>query len=108
MFADQISDMIEEEVQRRLEAYIKIFAEHFFTSETELRKIVSSGKTVEYCAGKSKNGKCCKNKGKYDGYCHLHKHQKKNKKKVAREETSCSVNNEQQIRSAAGIVDEIF
>lgn len=108
MFAEQISEMLEEEVQRRLAVYVKIFAEHFFTTEADLYKVILCGakSAVPFCRGKSKGGKGCKNKGKHDGYCHLHKSQKP-KKQPAREQPPLQRNNEQ-IGSSSGIVDEIF
>lgn len=106
MFAEQISEMIEEEVQRRLAAYIKTFADHFFTTEADLYKVIHSKPEVCYCKGKSRNGKSCKNKGKHDGYCHLHKSQRP-KKKVPRDEPREVIRHEQ-VGCAPGIVDDIF
>ena len=107
MFADQISDMIEEEVQRRLSLYVKVFAEHFFTSECDLYKVIGQGSSktsLQYCKGKSKSGKRCKNKGKHNGYCHLHQQRK------TRDEPSVTSKkpNECKIGSPSRVTDDIF
>lgn len=111
MFAEQISDMIEEEVQRRLSGYIKTFADHFFTTEADLYKVINSKSSVSYCKGKSRNGKSCKNKGKpeHDGFCHLHKGQRpKQKHQRTPRDNPHPKSTDEQIRSSSGIVDEIF
>jgi hypothetical protein len=101
-FADLVEQHIEEEIQRRLADYVAKLAVHFFTTEREIYKVVQSGPPkVKQCQGRSKAGKACKNNGKYDGYCHLHKRERE-PKQVRRVQIN------EQIRDSPAVIDEIF
>jgi hypothetical protein len=110
-FAELIEAQIETEIERRLADYVSKLAAHFFTNEREIYKVIRSDAAPEtqQCRGHTRNGKPCKNKGKYAGHCHLHrpvaptpqKTSKKSKPKEHRE-------TDEQIRDSVGIIDEIF
>ena len=100
-FAELVEQHIEEEIQRRLADYVAKLAVHFFTSEREIYKVVQSGPPrTKQCQGRSKAGKACKNTGKYDGYCHLHKREPKQVRRV-------QISNES-VRDSPAVLDEIF
>jgi hypothetical protein len=103
-FAEIIEKQIEDEIQRRLAEYVSKLAVHFFTSEREIYKVVQSSGPVEYtrqCQGQSKSGKACKNTGKYNGYCHLHKKESKHVKRVKHTDY-------EQVRDTASSTGEFF
>lgn len=100
-FADLVEQHIEEEIQRRLADYVAKLAVHFFTTEREIYKVIQSGPPkVKQCQGRSKAGKACKNIGKHDGYCHLHKKEPKQVRRV-------QISNEP-FRDSSAVIDEIF
>jgi hypothetical protein len=108
-FAEIIEAQIETEIERRLADYVAKLASHFFTNEREIYKVIHSDVAPEtqQCRGHTKNGKACKNKGKYAGHCHLHRPaapQKPSKIYKQREHRET----DEQIRDSLGIIDQIF
>lgn len=82
-FAELLEQQIEDEINRRLDVYVSKLAKHFFTTEREIYKALQKDEAVQTkCRSHAKNGKPCKNRGKYDGYCHLHKRAEQKPKHV--------------------------
>lgn len=108
-FAELIEAQIENEIERRLADYVSKLAAHFFTNEREIYKVIRSEAAPEtqQCRGHTKNGKPCKNKGKYSGHCHLHRPAAPPQKPKNSKQREIRVTDEQ-IRDSLGIIDEIF
>lgn len=82
---DEISNVIEKEVSRRVQKelndYIQIISKtHGISVELLLRDVpthvVCDGGDI-ICKGIKIDGKRCSRKGKFDGYCANHEHQRK-------------------------------
>lgn len=84
---EQIEKLIEEEVERRVNARIEpllqYIAEKWDISQTHVSKCVSEMTSIKVttCLGVSKKThKKCKNNAKENGYCHIHYDQAPKKK----------------------------
>ncbi len=103
-FAELIEQQIETEIQRRLDVYVAKLAKHFFTSEREIYKAIEKDDVVQQqCRSQAKNGKPCKNRGKHDGYCHLHK-----PKHVKRQYVKQAPSENESFRGSSAVLDELF
>lgn len=78
----QIEALIEEEVQSRVDGILTPLLEYIsHTYDISLNQLMSDIGRVQQkpvltaCQGLAKKGKRCKNRGKANGYCHMHQNQ---------------------------------
>ena len=88
---EEIEKLIEEEVERRVNARIEpllqYIAEKWDISPAHVSKCVSEVSSIKVttCLGRSKNTrKKCKNNAKENGYCHIHYDQAPKKKEPSK------------------------